>query len=62
MATMREIAEAINDDMRTRGAQLPEIVEVREELKFIFEVRQSYFDPVLWSKTRKMRVINKASA
>lgn len=61
MATMREIAIAIQDDMRTRGAQLPEIVEVREELRLVFDVRQS-FDPILWSKTRKKRVIDKASS
>lgn len=61
MVTMGEIAAAIRDDMRTRGAQLPEIVEVREELRLCVEVRQG-FDPILWSKTKKRRIIDKASS
>lgn len=53
MATMREIAEAIQDDMRTRGAQLPEIDKVYRELRLISEVRVSYFEPSLYYKGRR---------
>lgn len=53
MATMREIAEAIRDDMRTRGAQLPEIDKMYSELRLITEVRISYFEPSLYYKGRR---------
>ena len=53
MATMREIAAAIQDDMRTRGAQLPEMDKVRCELRLISEVRLSYFEPSLYYKARR---------
>lgn len=55
MATMREIAEAIRDDMRTRGAQLPEIDKMYHELQLITEVRISYFEPSLYYRKRKAK-------
>jgi len=61
MATMREIAAAIQDDMSTRDEVIPEILEVREELTLIVEMK-GYFDPILWSRTMKRRVIAKPSS
>lgn len=52
MATMREIAMAIQDDMRTRGAQLPEIDKACYELRLISEIRVGYFEPSLYYKAR----------
>lgn len=55
MAELREIAKAIEDDMRTNGAQLSEIVSAQGKLRLTIEVEVKWFDPAMHARMNKRR-------
>ena len=50
MAELREIAQAIKDDMRTSGHEFPEIARAQGQLKLTIEVELRWFEPAVFAK------------